>query len=118
MLVGEREIGVGGTVKNHKSDEGALVPVRNEREGGGGSVEETNRGVCKNGMTVGSEEGGDADKRVGQSRVREEVARDRRDFVRKRKFAVDVGGTTDRQDRAIKKGKRQARQRLGREKGA
>ncbi len=55
---------------------------------------------------------------VGESRVREEVARDRRDFVRMRKFPGDVGGTTNRQDRAVRQGKGQARQRLGREKGA
>ncbi len=32
VLVGERGIGVGGTVKRHESDEGALVPVRKGRE--------------------------------------------------------------------------------------
>ena len=53
---------------------------------------------------------------MGQSRVREEVARDRRDFVRERKLAGDVGGTIDRQNRAVRQSKRQARQRLGREK--
>jgi hypothetical protein len=69
-------------------------------------------------MAVGSEERGDADERVGKNRVREEVARDRRDFVRERKLAGDVGGTTDRQDRAVRQGEGQARQRLGKEKGA
>ena len=68
-------------------------------------------------MTVGSEERRDADKRVGQSRIREEIARNGRDFVRERKLAGDVGGTTDRQNRAVRQSKRQARQRLGREKG-
>ena len=57
-------------------------------------------------MTMGSEERGDSDERVGQSRVWEEVARDGRDFVRKREFSGDVGGTTDRQDRAVRQGKR------------
>ena len=47
-------------------------------------------------MTVGSEERGDADKRVGQSRIREEIARNGRDFVRERKLTGDVGGSTDR----------------------
>jgi hypothetical protein len=69
-------------------------------------------------MTVGSEERGDANERVGQRRVRKEVARDRRDFVRERKLAGDVGGTTNRQDRAVRQGEGQARQKLGREKGA
>ncbi len=55
------------------------------------SVEKTDRGVCKDGMTVVSEERGDADERVGQSRIREEVAKNRRDFVRERKLAGDVG---------------------------
>ena len=68
-------------------------------------------------MTVGSEERRDADKRVGQSRIREEIAGNGRDFVRERKLAGDVGGTTDRQNRAVRQSKRQARQRLGREKG-
>ncbi len=68
-------------------------------------------------MTVGSVEREDADERVGQIRVREEVARDRRAFVRERKIAGDVGGTTDRQDRAVRQSKRQARGRFGRKKG-
>ena len=68
-------------------------------------------------MAVGSEERRDADKRVGQSRIREKIARNGRDFVRERKLAGDVGGTTDRQNRAVRESKRQARQRLGREKG-
>ena len=67
---------------------------------------------------MGSEERRDADKRVGQSRIREKIARNGRDFVRERKLAGDVGGTTDRQNRAVRESKRQARQRLGREKGA
>jgi hypothetical protein len=104
---GERGIDVGGTVKNHKSDEGGGFGAGEEREGRSGSVEKTDRGVCKDGMAVGSEERGDADERVGQSRVREEVARDRIDFVRKRKFAGDVGGPpTDKIERSGKvKGK-------------
>ena len=41
VLVGERGIGGGGTVKNHKSDEGALVPVRKGREEVGVSKRQT-----------------------------------------------------------------------------
>ena len=41
VLVGERGIGAGGTVKNHKSDEGALVPVRKGREEVGVSKRKT-----------------------------------------------------------------------------
>ena len=41
MLVGERGIGAGGTVKNHKSDEGALVPGRKGREEVGVSKRQT-----------------------------------------------------------------------------
>jgi hypothetical protein len=41
VLVGERGIGAGGTVKNHKSDEGALVPVRKGREEVGVSKRQT-----------------------------------------------------------------------------
>ena len=56
-------------------------------------------------MTMGSEERGDSDERVGQSRVWEEAAkRDWRDFVREREFSGDVGGTTDRQDRTVRQG--------------
>ena len=41
VLVGGRGIGTEGTVKNHKSDEGALVPVRKGREEVGVSKRQT-----------------------------------------------------------------------------
>ena len=54
---------------------------------------------------------------VGESRVREEVARDRRDFVRMRKFPGDVGGTTNRQDRAVRQVKGKQGKGLGEKRG-
>ena len=95
--------GDGGDGKKPQVGCGGFGPGE-EREGRSGSVEKTDRSVSKDGMTMGSEERGDADERVGQSRVWEEVARDGRDFVREREFSGDVGGTTDRQDRTVRQG--------------
>ncbi len=92
--------GDGGDGKKPQVGGGGFGPGE-EREGRSGSVEKTDRSVGKDGMTMGSEERGDSDERVGQSRVWEEVARD---FVREREFSGDVGGTTDRQDRTVRQG--------------
>ncbi len=106
---------IGGDAKKPQVKGGGFL-AGEEREGRNGSVEKTDRGVGKDGMIVRSEERRDAHERVGQNRVREEVPRDWRYFVRERKLAGDVGVTTDRQDQAVRQGKGQARQRLGREK--
>ncbi len=64
-------------------------------------------------MTVWSEERRNAHERVGQGRFREEVAKNRKDFVQEKKLAGNVRGATDRQDRAVRQGEGQARQGLG-----
>ena len=52
-------------------------------------------------MPIGTQEGGDPDEGMGQRRVGEEIARDRRGFERERELSCDVGGAPNRQRRTI-----------------
>ncbi len=48
-------------------------------------------------MPIGAEEGGDPNEGMGQTRVREEVARYGGGFERKRELPSEMGGASNRQ---------------------
>ena len=101
---GERkESSVGGSRYREGRDRkepkirGESFRTSEERVRGGGSVKEGHRGRRKDGMTVRAQEGADPNEGMGQTRVREEVARYGRGFERERELPSEMGGTPNRQ---------------------
>ncbi len=69
-------------------------------------------------MAIGAQEGGDPNEGMGQTRVREEVARYGRSFEWKRELPGEMGGASNRQLRAIRQSERHRGEFLRGEKGA
>jgi hypothetical protein len=92
---------MGGTVKNHKSDEGDFAPVRKERVEEAESNTETEEGV-KNGQTVRAKERRQTNKRMRESKIRQEITGDSRGFVGKGELSCEVGRAAHLQDRAVR----------------
>jgi hypothetical protein len=76
------------------------------------------RRECEGSTTVRPEKGRYyAYESVGKVTVRQEITRDRRRFVRERKFTGKVGGPTDEENRVVQEGEGNYGERLGREEG-
>ncbi len=94
--------GVGGTVKNHKSEEGDFEPVRKGNKSGGGRVEHRDRRRSENiRQAVRAKERRQTNKRMRESKIRQEVTGDRRGFVRKGELSCEVGRAAHLQDVAV-----------------
>jgi hypothetical protein len=94
---------MGGTVKNHKSQEGDFAPVWKGRVEEAESNTETEEGV-KMAKPLGRRRG-DRPTRECESKIRQEITGDRRGFVGKGELSCEVGRATHLQDRAVRQSK-------------
>ncbi len=79
---------MGGTEKNHKSEEGDLVPVRKGRVED--RVEDGDRGRSEDGQAVRANERRQTNNRMRESKVRQEITGYRRGLVREGELTGQV----------------------------
>ncbi len=97
---------IGGTVKNHKSEEGDFEPVRKGRVEEAESNTETEEGV-KMAKPLGRRRARrQTNKRMRESKIRQEITGDRRGFVRKGELSCEVGRAAHLQDGTVRQSER------------
>ncbi len=87
-------------VKNNKSEEGDLVPVR--KGSGGGKVEDGDREWSEDCQAVRAKERRQTNKRMRQSKIRQEITRDWRGLVGEGELTCEVGRAAHLKDRAVR----------------
>ncbi len=78
-------------MKNHKSEEGDFAPVRKGRVEEAESNTETEEGLKMAKPSVRAKERRQTNKRMRESKIRQEIAGDRRGFVGKGELFCEVG---------------------------
>ena len=73
-----------------------------EGESGGGRVEHRDRRRSENGQAVRAKERRQTNKRMRESKIRQEITGDRRGFVGKGELSCEVGRAAHLQDRAVR----------------
>jgi hypothetical protein len=96
-------MGMRGTEKNHKSEEGDLAPVRKGRVEEAESNTETEEGVKMAKPFVRVKKRRHTNKRMRESKIRQETTEDRRGLVGEEgELTCEVGRTAHLQDRAVR----------------